>query len=95
MRLNDKKIKYPEEINLLLEWFEKEGEAFIGEELISGFPAKKAHKTLGITDKKDHFICNGYPIDAERAAIFQKYVTHIINLDKYDYFIGGIADEAY
>lgn len=93
MKLEDKKIKYSERINLLLEWFEKDGEAFVGEELISGFSAKEAHKILGITDKRDHFVCGGYLINAKRAAIFQKYVKHIIDLDKYEYIIGGIQDD--
>lgn len=83
-------MKKPERINLLLEWFEKDGENLIGEELIVGFSAKEAHKILGITDKKDHFICYGHLITSKQADAFQKYVTHVIDLDKYEYIIGGV-----
>jgi len=84
-------MKNPEHINLILEWFKKEGDDFIvGEEVIPRFPAKEAHKILGITDPRDHFVCNGYRINKELAETFQQYVEHRIDLDKYEYFISGV-----
>lgn len=91
--MRKKVVSLPPFINLVLEWFEKEGDALIGEELILKFTAQKAHSILGVTDKRDYFICNAYPLNIEKASLFQKYVTHTIDLEKYEYFIVGVRDE--
>jgi hypothetical protein len=74
--------------NLLLEWFEKEGDKFIGEEKLKLLTAEEACNLIGL-NPDDHPLMKGcYKISDNEKNIFQKFVKHKFDFYKHQYFIG-------
>lgn len=71
---------------ILLEWYEKEGDAFLGEEQICLTDEELAER-MGFKEKYPSFVGGSYPIKKKDLKVLQPLVNHKIELDKYDYFV--------
>lgn len=72
------KIKY------VFEWFDKKTESLVGEEVLP-FNIDEMQELLGINE----ILIDCWAIDNSRVSALQKFTTHNIDLNKYDYFICG------
>lgn len=71
---------------ILLEWYEKEGDAFLGEEQIY-LTDEELAKRMGFKELYPPFVGGGYPIKKKDLKILQELVNHKIELSEHAYFI--------
>lgn len=71
---------------ILLEWYEKEGNKFLGEEQIY-LTDEELAKRMGFKDLYPPFVGSSYLIKKKDIKIIQPLVKNKIELSKYSYFI--------
>lgn len=79
--------------NLTLEWYQKYGDEFMGKEVLLNITKKKLVEIFSTYATQDgilHF-ADSYPVTQTMAAFLQPFVQHIIDTDKYDYFVIALS----
>ena len=72
-----------------LTWFEKEGDALVGECSIKGISLSELQQLFKQLSNVPMVYC--YPVLPCHVKYLQKFVQHKIDLDVYDYFIEGYS----
>ena len=75
---------------ILLEWYEKEGSALLGEEQIYLTDEELAER-MGFKEKYPPFVGNMYRIRKKDIKVLQPLVSHKIDADKYAYFVCSVS----
>ena len=73
-----------------LEYFEKDGDELAGEERLDQISLTELQSIF--KQASDDQI-DGYPVGEEEARLLQKYVQHLIDPDRYDYFVSLYAED--
>lgn len=92
-----KKRKYPNfqltqteiingyQVNRLLRWYEKEGNALVGEVILKGFSITELQKILDEPADSDMFF--SYELTSEQVKYFQHKLTQTFDVNAYAYFL--------
>ncbi len=68
-----------------ISWYEKTGDDFIDDEDLFGIKLDVLQKLFNVDKSNPMYDC--WKIKGSHVAILQKHLKHIINIEKYDYFV--------
>jgi len=66
-------------------WYAKEGNEFIADENIANMELNSLQKLFHIETDNPMYDC--WEIEEQHVETLQKHVEHVINIEKYDYFV--------
>jgi hypothetical protein len=72
-------------VNRLLRWYEKEGNALVGEVILKGFSLNELQQVLD--EPADSPMFFSYELTAEQIRYFQHKLEQVFDTNAYDYFL--------
>ena len=73
----------------LLEWFEREGDHFVGEMALSSFTREELHDLLGLRPG-DHLGSGVFPVPSEAVIAICERLGIPAQPDEFEYFVGEV-----
>ena len=70
----------------VIEYFEKEGDAYIDEVVLPGILLEELQKLFNVEEDDPMYDC--FPIGEKEAIFFKSYIDLEFCFDDYDYFLG-------
>lgn len=75
----------------VLTWFQKDGDALVGEEALKGITVDELQRLFG-TSPDDPMYAE-YPARAPHVPRLQQCVNHRIDLNAFEYFVGAFQED--
>ena len=72
-------------VTRVLEWFEIDGDALLGEEPLKGIPLSDLQSLFGVPAENPMY--DGWEVRAEHVSVLQACVDHEIDLSAHAYFV--------
>lgn len=74
----------------LLEWYEKGGDALVGDEALPGLSVHSLREILSLP--RDMAVADLQPVTLEHARRLAAHVRHSFDFDAHDYFVAPVQD---